>query len=1124
MRAMVLAIGLCGCVSAPEQEVHVVAAREASLLGEVRPVTHWTFDDCGAVADDSGSDGRRDATLENGAVRAPSMPGYGQALSLDGADDRAVFANPATTWGDQITVTAWIRPSPPHQTNYGALLYRMLGDDGSKLLVSTSGAVLFGKLGVQPASYPENALYTKVAPNAWTHVALRYDGARWAWFQAGVKMTASDRALTGNLVTGTAAGYLGQSNPGAGTYHYRGLLDDVRIYDVALPDADLAALASADVGATELVARWRLDGDGNDVARDNDCSLVGGGNAWVTDPERGAVLALSGTNGLSCGTDASLAMRGAVTLSAWVKLTGDPPVEGWPLVAKDGAWSLRLLDGGVASLHLPGAGPGADEWAAMPSVSDGEWHHVTATWDGQGVKTAWVDGRFALASATGAGPMGTSAGAVRIGRGASGAGFAGRIDDVRVYRGALSPDEIRVTGDASLVSRWSFDECSSGTALDSGASGVRGATLENGATRAPSKAGLGNALSLDGVDDRARFANDGAPWTDQITVAAWVRPRPPHESNFAAVAYRLLGDDGSRLLVASAGTVLHGKLGIAPAQYPELVAYTTIPADQWSHVAIQYDGATWTLFLDGIAVASAPLSGAVVTGTATGWIGQQGPGTGTYHFRGEIDELRLYRRALEPGELWHLAHPDEVHVAPDGAPDAWGSPDDPLDLPTALTNAGLVRPGTTAWLAGGEYHGQATGPAFLKDALLSGTPQAPIVYRAAAGARATLGLPPGADNPFVLETRASHVRYQGLEVRSDGGASPADDSGAAILVAAGRGVELVDLDVHANPRRTGIDVQRGPLGLTVSGCLVRDNGASEARPGHGLYLNQDARTDPITVRGSLVFANHGAGVHAWSNDQPIAGLVLDRVGAWANGEPSGVAAQNVVIASQTIGVSDVEIIDGIFYHPADAAHPALGVQIGGYAGPNVRIGITGNLIVGGDAAVGLWDVPDLVFDGNAVVSLDRTLVRLIGAGSGGEIDHNQYEQLVATTSPFELASPPAQCDFVCWREGGGRDPSGSWARAPLRVAHWPSEHDADRQIVVVAQPNCVGDPTQCLASVGVSFDAWLTNGDRIRVTSADDPWGAPLVEAEHVEGVSIDLPLAGAWAPEIAGYVVRRVP
>jgi hypothetical protein len=430
-----------------------------------------------------------------------------------------------------------------------------------------------------------------------------------------------------------------------------------------------------------------------------------------------------------------------------------------------------------------------------------------------------------------------------------------------------------------------------------------------------------------------------------------------------------------------------------------------------------------------------------------------------------------------------------------------------------------VRPGTTAWLGGGEYHGRSTGPAFFKDALLSGTAEAPIVYRAAPGARATLALPPGADNLVVLETRASHVRFQGLEVRSDGGAPPASDSGAAILVADGRGVELVDLDVHENPRRTGIDVQRGPLGLSVSGCLVHDNGASEVQRGHGLYLNQDATTDPIVVRGSLVFANHGAGIHAWSNDQKISGLVLDRVGAWANGEPSGVAAQNVVIASQTLGVSDVDITDSVFYHPADAAHPALTLQIGGYAGPNARITITGNLLAGGDAALGLWDVQDVVVAANDVFSVDRTLVRLLGAGSGVELDHNRYQQLVPGPFPFELASPPAPCDFACW-QAAGWDPSSAWAEIPVRVAHWPSEGDADREIVVVAQPAC----GPCAASVDVSFDAWLATGDRIVVSSADDPWGAPVLEAEHVEGTPIELPITGAWAPHVAGFVVRRVP
>jgi hypothetical protein len=46
----------------------------------------------------------------------------------------------------------------------------------------------------------------------------------------------------------------------------------------------------------------------------------------------------------------------------------------------------------------------------------------------------------------------------------------------------------------------------------------------------------------------------------------------------------------------------------------------------------------------------------------------------------------------------------------------------------------------------------------------------------------------------------------------------------------------------------------------------------------------------------------------------------------------------------------------------------------------------------------------------------------------------------------------------------------------------------------------------------------------VRVREAVDPWGAPLHEAEHVEGSPIAVPLAGPWAPEIAAYVALRVP
>ena len=82
-------------------------------------------------------------------------------------------------------------------------------------------------------------------------------------------------------------------------------------------------------------------------------------------------------------------------------------------------------------------------------------------------------------------------------------------------------------------------------------------------------------------------------------------------------------------------------------------------ADRWSYVAITYDGATLRMYIEGEQVSSRPAAGAIEASDDPLWIGGNLP----YgeHFDGEIDEVRVYDRALAQGEI---AHDMATPVAP----------------------------------------------------------------------------------------------------------------------------------------------------------------------------------------------------------------------------------------------------------------------------------------------------------------------------------------------------------------------------------------------------------------------------------------------------------------------------
>ena len=73
------------------------------------------------------------------------------------------------------------------------------------------------------------------------------------------------------------------------------------------------------------------------------------------------------------------------------------------------------------------------------------------------------------------------------------------------------------------------------------------------------------------------------------------------------------------------------------------------PVNAWTYVAFTYDGANLRLFINGTQVATRAATGAIQTTNNPLWIGGNSP-YGEY-FRGLIDEVRVYNRALAQADV-----------------------------------------------------------------------------------------------------------------------------------------------------------------------------------------------------------------------------------------------------------------------------------------------------------------------------------------------------------------------------------------------------------------------------------------------------------------------------------------
>lgn len=87
-----------------------------------------------------------------------------------------------------------------------------------------------------------------------------------------------------------------------------------------------------------------------------------------------------------------------------------------------------------------------------------------------------------------------------------------------------------------------------------------------------------------------------------------------------------------------------------------------IPENKWYEVAVIYSGGTATLYIDGVADTSASLPVSIAT-TQSFYIAAAGKNTPTAHFKGNIDEVRVWNRALTPTQLRYIMNQEVIDNA-----------------------------------------------------------------------------------------------------------------------------------------------------------------------------------------------------------------------------------------------------------------------------------------------------------------------------------------------------------------------------------------------------------------------------------------------------------------------------
>jgi parallel beta-helix repeat protein len=246
--------------------------------------------------------------------------------------------------------------------------------------------------------------------------------------------------------------------------------------------------------------------------------------------------------------------------------------------------------------------------------------------------------------------------------------FNASSDTAAVAAPSLSP--------AVLVAHWKFDEGIGTTASDSSGKGNTG-TLKNGPVWAAGK--VGRALYFDGIDDTVTVADSNSlDMSNAFTISAWVNPA----STFTDWRAIVVKNSKYFLFASTAGWCGNGSPSgaFSAASLYMVCQPSALAANSWSYLTLTYNGATLTLYRNGIAVATSTISTTLSADTATLQIG--GSQYGEY-FKGFIDEVRVYNGALSSTEIQTIYQQELV---------ATSVADNPPSAPSSLSFGSKLLP------------------------------------------------------------------------------------------------------------------------------------------------------------------------------------------------------------------------------------------------------------------------------------------------------------------------------------------------------------------------------------------------------------------------------------------------
>ncbi|HEY7377318.1 MAG TPA: LamG-like jellyroll fold domain-containing protein, partial [Steroidobacteraceae bacterium] len=430
--------------------------------------------------------------------------------------------------------------------------------------------------------------------------------------------------------------------------YFQGRIDDVRIYNRALSDAEIqtdmnTAAGEAPAPDTEAPTVTITSPTGGTTYSTSTSPLTLAGTAadnlgvtqvtWSND---------RGSNGTASGTT-SWSASGIVLQSGANVLT---------VSARDAAGNV-----GIDTLTVTYTPPAPDTTPPTSPATLGATPtaaQITLSWSAASDNVA-VTG-YAIERCQGGGcssfaQIGTTTGATTYSNTGLNAGtsysYRVRATDAAGNFSGYSPTASATTPAlAGPVAVYAFNEGTGTTLTDLSGNANTGA-IAGGATWTSSGKN-GGALQFDGVDDRVTIASSASlNATTAVTLEAWVYPTA-NQSGWRNIvqhevdAYFLYAGSSQGTLRPAGGATVGGTID-------GVIASSSLPLNTWTHLALTFNGSIYRFYVNGTQIGTKSRTGTMPSNSNSTSIG----GDSAYgdYFQGRIDDVRIYNRALSDAEI-----------------------------------------------------------------------------------------------------------------------------------------------------------------------------------------------------------------------------------------------------------------------------------------------------------------------------------------------------------------------------------------------------------------------------------------------------------------------------------------